>query len=351
VRRHLAIVASLLVTLLAPATTTALAVQAEQTGCTFQKGFRSLRILIPHIVGECLENERFNLDNGNSEQQTTRGLLVWRKADNWTAFTDGATTWINGPQGLASRPNEARFAWEPTAEPQPAAVWAPLEPPDWAITRPIPIPSGPAPQPAIAAPSAPTRPTQSLLLPAATVPPAPIQQALKPAWDALMVNPGRYRDSSTFGPLFANIVAATRVQFLIVEPSVIEGAAGAYSPNANAIGVSSDVLREDPRVQAVVLAHELTHAAQVYLGLGRKGEECVQMEVEAYVVEVAVWRAFWNGYGPNRTELEQVENLLTRVFEERGEAGIYALVANAPEYRRQCQLAMDEGFELALSPS
>jgi hypothetical protein len=183
------------------------------------------------------------------------------------------------------------------------------------------------------------------------VPPAPIQQALKPAWDALIANTGRYTDSSTFGPLFANIVAATRVQFLIVEPSVLQGAVGAYNSSANAVGVSSDVLREDPRVQAVVLAHELTHAAQVYLGLGRKGEECLQMEVEAYMVEAAVWRAFWNGYGPNGTQLEQAENLLTQVLDERGEAGIYALVASATEYRRQCELAIADGSELALSPS
>ena len=40
------------------------------------------------------------------------GLLVWRKADNFTAFTDGGTTWVNGPNGLQSRPNGERFSWE-----------------------------------------------------------------------------------------------------------------------------------------------------------------------------------------------------------------------------------------------
>jgi len=28
-------------------------------------------------------------------------VLVWRKADNRTAFTDGYRTWINGPRGPA----------------------------------------------------------------------------------------------------------------------------------------------------------------------------------------------------------------------------------------------------------
>ena len=46
------------------------------------------------------------------EQHTTRGLLVWRKVDNFTAFTDGATSWVNGPYGVQSRPNGQRFAWK-----------------------------------------------------------------------------------------------------------------------------------------------------------------------------------------------------------------------------------------------
>src|SRR5919197_684132 len=93
--------------------------------CFFTLGFQALHDLIPQIVGDCLENEHFNLENGNAEQATTRGLLVWRKADNWTAFTDGSTTWINGPQGLASRPNSGPlFPWEAAtpAPPPPAAV-------------------------------------------------------------------------------------------------------------------------------------------------------------------------------------------------------------------------------------
>ena len=67
--------------------------------CQFVLGFNTLRDLIGHnIVGECLENEHYN-EISDSVQQTTGGLMVWRKADNWTAFTDGYRTWINGPNG------------------------------------------------------------------------------------------------------------------------------------------------------------------------------------------------------------------------------------------------------------
>ena len=93
--------------------------------CEFILGFATLKALIddaegPDKVGECLETQRFNPENGDALQQTTGGLLVWRKADNWTAFTDGYRTWINGPHGLQARLNTEQFDWEqPTPSPTP----------------------------------------------------------------------------------------------------------------------------------------------------------------------------------------------------------------------------------------
>ena len=85
--------------------------------CKFVLGFATLKALIdeaegPDKVGQCLENEHFNPENGDALQRTTGGLLVWRKADNWTAFTDGYRTWINGPYGLQMRLNTEHFDWE-----------------------------------------------------------------------------------------------------------------------------------------------------------------------------------------------------------------------------------------------
>jgi hypothetical protein len=84
-----------------------------QAGCAFALGFLFLHDLIPGVVGDCLEDEAHNPANGDGLQRTTGGLLVWRKADNWTAFTDGATTWISGPCSLQVRPNQGPlFGWE-----------------------------------------------------------------------------------------------------------------------------------------------------------------------------------------------------------------------------------------------
>src|SRR5213076_449044 len=95
-----------------PVSSTTAAPPAPQSGCAFTLGFAALRAVIGDVGGSCAENERHNPENGDALQQTTRGLMVWRKSDNFTAFTDGARTWVNGPQGLQQRANSERFSWE-----------------------------------------------------------------------------------------------------------------------------------------------------------------------------------------------------------------------------------------------
>ena len=112
--------------------------------CQFVLGFKTLRDLVGHdVVGECLENEHHN-EIGDSVQQTTGGLLAWRKADNWTAFTDGYRTWVNGPIGLVQRLNTERFEWE--ADYAPGGGIATPTPTTAAVSTPTPIPV-PVPKP------------------------------------------------------------------------------------------------------------------------------------------------------------------------------------------------------------
>ncbi len=96
---------------LAVATGLVCSASAQSEPVVFKLGFKELADQIPDVVGEPLENEHWGA-NGDSLQQTTKGLMVWRKADNWTAFTNGAWTWINGPNGVQYRPSDARFEWE-----------------------------------------------------------------------------------------------------------------------------------------------------------------------------------------------------------------------------------------------
>jgi hypothetical protein len=142
--------------------------EALQPGCTFTLGFNTLRGLIVaqygDLVGQCLENEWHNAENGDGLQRTTGGLMAWRKADNWTAYTNGAQTWLNGPCGLQMRPNPEIgglvFAWEgrvgspctgdamvPAPPPQPAAPAPPAPGPAAPTATPAPgataVPEGP----------------------------------------------------------------------------------------------------------------------------------------------------------------------------------------------------------------
>lgn len=84
---------------------------AQAPGCQFVLGFKALHDAIPGEVGDCLDNQAF-ARNGDAQQHTTRGLLVWRRADNWTAFTNGYYTWLNGPNGLERRRNTETLPWE-----------------------------------------------------------------------------------------------------------------------------------------------------------------------------------------------------------------------------------------------
>src|SRR5512133_3975529 len=84
---------------------------SAQSTFQFTLGFKALADQIPNVVGQPVEDEHHSA-NGDALQRTTTGLMVWRKADNWTAFTDGASTWINGPDGVQERANGDRFPWE-----------------------------------------------------------------------------------------------------------------------------------------------------------------------------------------------------------------------------------------------
>lgn len=83
--------------------------------CQFILGFKTLHDLDPVDVGDCVDDQAFAA-NGDAQQRTTKGLMAWRKADNWTAFTNGYATWINGPSGLQRRLNSVRFSWEADPE-------------------------------------------------------------------------------------------------------------------------------------------------------------------------------------------------------------------------------------------
>jgi len=115
-RRAVALVAVAgLLAAVPPAAAAPLAAPCQLTG-----GFKTLGELVPE-VGQCLEDAHVEPATGNTLQRTTGGLLVWRPVGNWTGFTDGAHTWVNGWFGLQQRSANERFDWEDALVPTPAA--------------------------------------------------------------------------------------------------------------------------------------------------------------------------------------------------------------------------------------
>ncbi len=96
------------------------AAPASVGACQYILGFQSLNDLDVADTGACSDNQAF-ASNGDAQQHTSAGLMAWRKADNWTAFTNGYWTWINGPNGLAKRLNTERFTWEANPDGLPLA--------------------------------------------------------------------------------------------------------------------------------------------------------------------------------------------------------------------------------------
>ncbi|MFN8471138.1 MAG: hypothetical protein U0822_02865 [Anaerolineae bacterium] len=126
-----------------------LALPSQAQGCQFVLGFATIQQQIPQIVGNCVTNEIHD-EAGNANQMTTNGMMQWRKSDNFTAFTDGYRSWVNGPCGLEVRLNTQRFPWEanptglqvvPSACNAPVAIVPPIAilPPN-EIPTPLPAP-------------------------------------------------------------------------------------------------------------------------------------------------------------------------------------------------------------------
>lgn len=149
---------------------------SAQPACQFVGDFATVRELVgPETVGDCLEDEHVNAADGGTEQRTTGGMLMRRDSDTVVLFTDGVTSWVNGPNGLQTRPNGERFGWEgEPGRPPPTPPAADDASADAPLLPSIPSLFGVAPSqdtatvaPVAAAPEVPATPT-SAPTPAAT---------------------------------------------------------------------------------------------------------------------------------------------------------------------------------------
>jgi hypothetical protein len=344
----------LLLAALLPPPGAAAAPTAQATPCPFVHGFAQLRSMIgPAVVGDCLENERPQR-NGDMAQRTTKGMLVWRKFDNVTAFTDGHRTWLNGPKGLQSRLNTDLLDWERQEVADELSKVAKRNPCTPAMIELSLVsydpPTGPRNWHGTLTSRCPVRvdvvidvvgrskagddKSESTGELASVVvqdadPNEPVQvtvpkevQAPHYSWSVLPVpedaeliclDVGASRCLASEGLLAASALA------LLEDP---EGAAlvrraaeggigllrgplgprlsGAYAPKVKLAAVSTRYDRSTRWVRAAVLVHELQHAVDNLEGRipsdGAVSEaSCYEAEVRAFQAEARVWRRLWAG--------------------------------------------------------
>lgn len=352
---------------------------AEAAGCQYVLGFKALHDLIPDVVGDCKADQHSNPQNGDALQETTKGLLVWRKADNWTAFTDGYRTWINGPDGLQQRLNSDRFPWEPAAPcPLPSdavTVQHATGAADGTVTvsgtamnhcdHPIDLVVDVI---AVQADGVPLVDAPSVYLksiPAgasrAFVAHVPMAQGLDP--HQYSVRFAGFDDTATTatcvevgapnclkvdawlltaigelhnlpdGQRLLSVAAADdiRIQYGVLGV----GEVAAYSPFMRSITLSDRLQGYSAWVRAAVLSHELQHAVDDVSGrLGSSTEACYVAEEAAARREAQVWTALWrNHLPPNVDPMHVQENRLATMI-ATDPAGFVKALRDA--YREQC---------------
>jgi hypothetical protein len=223
---------------------------AKAANCQFVLGFQTLVQLIPSTVGACTANQVYAA-SGDATQSTTHGLLVWRKADNHTAFTDGYHTWVNGPFGLQERLNNARFSWEPDAAPS----------------------------------------------------------NFDPRWSAAY----QIAAASNASSLIANLVNRKIPVSTGTLPGAWGATSVDPQTGAIAITIDSSLLGTDPRDAAAVLVHEATHAYNAtHLADFETSAGCFTSEYQATLNDLAFWNQQFGpgGKQPPTDQFEMQEDTL-----------------------------------------
>ncbi len=292
---------------------------------TFVLGFAALKDQLGPIMGNPLECEHANPQNGDSLQQTTTGLAFYRKSTNTPTFTDGYQHWALTTDGLVT--------WD----------GASVDPPGVAASDPAPVaPPQPAPLPSPAAPA----PTAPVFRPG----PQPVPRSSPSATTSGCIDVGAGQClnadpalSSTIGVLQQTsrgsqlLRTAANAGVVVVRAAVPSQAWADFRPDGLVvtIGTSTDGFSAQDR--APVLAHELQHASDLVLmgpAVMSTTRGCYTTEANAFGTEAAVWADIWQGRLPQpRNQLETELNAVTQAIATNPGAFVDQLLA---VYHSEC---------------
>lgn len=237
---------------------------AGQTSA-FILGFADLKAALGAVMGDPVECEHANSANGDTLQQTSTGLAIYRQSTNTPEFTDGWNHWALMPQGLV--------AWSGTD--QPSSVSA-------------------------------TAGTQCVDVGAGLC----LNAASDIADTVLLLS-----KTSTVLPLLRNAAKdAYSVQYGRLPMDVL----GLFRPTRHEVIVSTD-LRSYPALdRGPVLAHELQHVSD-WISFGQQlntTSGCLNTESNAFHTESAAWLELHSGrLPPPENNLEREFNMITRAIQ------------------------------------
>jgi hypothetical protein len=103
------------------------------------------------------------------------------------------------------------------------------------------------------------------------------------------------------------------------------------------VTVAESLLAEDPRLVAVVLAHELRHAADLeWVAQGAVKLECLEIEARGFEAEAIMARAFWPDVLPEATDRERDLAAIVEGYERGGIDDIRARLVSEGVYQEPC---------------
>jgi hypothetical protein len=206
--------------------------------------------------------------------------------------------------------------------------------------------AAPTARPAVAAAPPPPAPTATRTPPRPTATPVPPTPVPKPAsaidnriMPALRTLYGMKTKppsaSMSMGELFQAIVSESVVSIIVKQLPQNEG--GNYYGRTNTITMNAQLLNEDTRTIASILAHELTHVRQALRG-DDPSRGCVESEVEAFKVGLLTWAILYDGPAPGRTQRERNNNFMTARWLTEGDPWLYKAVVDTDGYQDECKL-------------
>ncbi|MBV8718103.1 MAG: hypothetical protein JOZ65_23800 [Chloroflexi bacterium] len=236
----------------------------------FEFGFADLKYALGYIMGDPLECEHPNSANGDTLQQTTTGLAIYRQATNTPEFTDGWNHWALMDQGLT--------AWTDAEQP---AAGTPALAQAGNANQCVDVGAG-------------------LCLNAATD----------------LAGTVTLLDKTTAAPPLLR--AAARDGYRVYYGNLPTDVLGLFRPSRHEVILSLDLRSYPDEDRVPVLAHELQHVSD-WITLGQQLETtsgCLQTETNAFHTQSQTWLELHDGtLAPPRNDLEREFNTITRAIQ------------------------------------